>query len=101
MAPYAALGSGSMSIDKDWRPNKGMTETGVSVRKVVGLSHAQCDALSELAAPLLEHHRLFIQQTVSESGGTHLYVRIDEDEYHVAVNGNISKMGVVSGPTRK
>lgn len=82
------------NLPKAWQ-SKGMAATGVHVRPVVDLSHAQCDALAELASNMLEHHRMLIQQTVSKTGGVHLYVRVAEKEYHIARNGNAIKMGVV------
>jgi hypothetical protein len=78
-----------------WRPDKGLTQPGVHVHKVLDLSHAQCDALAELAASMKPHHRMFIQQTRSDSGGTHLYVRLADNEFHVALNGKVQVMGVV------
>lgn len=80
---------------KDWRPDKGMTAPGVYVHKVIGLSQAQCDKLAELSAPLGPTGRLMVQQTKTDSGGTHLYVRRGDDEWHVGRDGNALKMGPV------
>lgn len=92
--------------DQDWTPY-GIRKTGVTVKKVPELSQAQCDALATLSAPLGPAQRLKLQQTWSESGGTHLYVRVDgEDEYHIAANGNVTSLGAQlpkapSGPDRR
>lgn len=59
------------------------------------LTQAQCDAIAELSATLKPERKLSLLQTYTESGGTHLYVRIGEhDEYHVATNGNVVTLNV-------
>lgn len=82
----------------EWRPDKGMTAPGVYVHKVLALSQAQCDTLAELSASLKPEKRIWIQQTSSTKGGTHLYVRVGDDEYHVGRDGNALRMGVVPSP---
>jgi hypothetical protein len=57
------------------------------------LSQAQCDARAELAAPLRPSQRLDVMQTHTESGGTHLYVRVGTHEFHVARSGSIVDLG--------
>jgi hypothetical protein len=59
------------------------------------ITHAQADALAEVAAPLKPHQRMSVYQTWTESGGAHLYAELSTgEEYHIALNGNITKMGV-------
>lgn len=67
---------------------------GVTVRKVPELTPAQCQALASVASYLPRTAKLKIQQTWSESGGTHLYACTPVgDEFHIAANGNITDLG--------
>lgn len=52
------------------------------------LSHAQCDAIAQLAETMKPDDRMDLMQTYTDSGGTHLYVRHKGQEFHVAANGN-------------
>lgn len=58
----------------------------------VGFTQAQLDSLAELAAPLGPSKQLLIEQTYSESGGTHTYAQTPQEVHdgychHVAKNG--------------
>lgn len=72
-----------------------MREKDVHVRAVTSLSQAQCDKLAELSAPLGPTQRLWIQQTVTDTGGAHLYVRNNHSgqEWHVNVKGEAVELG--------
>lgn len=70
-----------------WGPG-GMRES----RRVVSLTHAQCDALAELAADMLPHHRMAVQQTYTKSGGTHLYVLKGGVEHHISATGSVREL---------
>ena len=78
--------------DVEWAPY-GRTLAGAQLRSVHSLTHAQADALAELAGALGPSQRLLVMQCWSESGGTHLYVHDGTDDLHVAANGSITSLG--------
>lgn len=63
-------------------------------RNVIEISQAQCDALAELSAGLLPHKRVTVQQTYTDTGGTHLYVELPYDDglVFISYDGKITKL---------
>jgi hypothetical protein len=58
-------------------------------------TQAQCDGLATISADIRPSQVLEVKQTRTHSGGLHLYARKPNgDEFHIARNGNIHKMGV-------
>lgn len=78
--------------ETEWSPY-GRKLAGALKRTTLELTHAQADALAELATELGPTQRLLVLQTYSESGGTHLYVHDGVDDLHVARSGKITSLG--------
>ena len=67
----------------------------------IKFTQAQLDALSELAAELRPEERLYVMQTWTQPGNTHLYATTPDQRRsgmcsHVALSGNVTDCQVTS-----